>query len=448
MERAGFFEFEGRKIPLDLLYFVSGKDASPRRDPEEVFDSLSPSQRRALLDIDLPLLDVLKEMESAGLKVDKRRLEALQEEVEDAVEELERKIEGLLPVRINLNSPRQIAFVLYEKLGLPVIKRAKTHPSTSEKTLRKLIGLHPVIEHLLDYRELTKVLNSYIIPLLSAVREDGKIYTKFSLVSTQTGRITAIEPNLQTIPIRSLWGRQIRSAFISRFPGGYILSADYSQIELRVLAHLSQDPTLMSAFERGEDIHSSTAGLLFGISKQDVGPKERDIAKRVNFGIVYGITPQGLAEDVDLTHGVAKDFIDRYFRMYPGVKRFISDTIASAHKRGWVETMFGHRRYVPELRSKNRFRRSFGERVAVNTVIQGSAAEIIKLAMLDLHRRMQGYRSQMILQIHDELLFDVHPEELEELRPLIVGAMTEAVRLSVPLEVDVRVGKDWLEASK
>ncbi len=442
MER--YFDRDGVRIPISLLEFLSSKEISSPEEAEQVYEEMDEDLLNLLWNMELPLLEVLEEMQRVGVQVDREKLASLGEELAEELERIEQEIEGLVGERINLNSPRQVGFLLYEKLGLPVLKRGKSGPSTNEAVLRKLVPMHPVVEKILEYRELNKILSSYVNPLLSAVDESGKIYAKFSLTNTQTGRITAIEPNLQTIPIRGKWGKRIREAFISRYPGGFILSADYSQIELRVLAHISEDRSLISAFLSDEDVHTLTARKIFG--KEEISESERDLAKRVNFGIIYGMSAQGLADQLGIDRASAQRFIDAYFRAYPGVKKFIDQTIRQARARGWVRTIWGHRRYIPQLFSRNKFERMFGERAAINTVVQGSAAEVIKWAMLKVASRLKGKKSLMVLQVHDELVFDVPAEELDWVRGMIKEEMEQAVRLNVPLKVDVHWGRNYLEA--
>ncbi len=410
-----------------------------------VYCSLDDSIKSALWDIDAKVYGVLLKMESAGLRLDKESLLRLSDEVMDEIESLENSIADIVGERINLNSPKQLAFLLYEKLGLPVLKKGKNHPSTNEAVLKKLLPMHNVVKYILDYRELNKIYTGYIIPLLSGIKEDGKIYAEFSLVNTRTGRITAVKPNLQTVPIRSKWGKRIREAFISRY-SGYIVSADYSQIELRVLAHLSQDKNLLESFWRGSDIHILTASRLFGKPVSEISARERDIAKRVNFGIIYGITPRGLAGDLGIDFDSATKFIRQYFEIYPAVREFIDATISRAKIDGYVKTYFGHIRHIPEINSRVKHIREFGLRAAVNTVIQGTAADIIKLAMIRIDKAMTGLEAKMVLQIHDELLFDCPEDELETLKVIVRREMESVGDFSVPLVVDVSWGRNWLEA--
>ncbi len=442
MER--YFKLNQVKIPISLLEFLSNKKISSLKEAENTYFNLDEEQKSLLWNMELPMLEVLEAMQRVGVQVDRKKLLILEEEMASELDRIEKEIAEMVGERINLNSPRQIAFLLYEKLGLPILRRGKSGPSTNEMVLRKLLPMHPVIEKILYYREVSKIFSSYVNPILSGIDESGKIYPTFSLTNTQTGRITAVEPNLQTIPIRGKWGRRIRDVFVSRYPDGYILSADYSQIELRVLAHISQDRSLSSALLSNKDVHTLTAQEIFG--KKEISEVERDIAKRVNFGIVYGISAQGLSEQLGVDKASAQRFIDAYFRIYPGVKEFIDRTIREARTRGWVKTLWGHRRYLPELFSKNKFQRMFGERAAVNTIIQGSAAEIIKWAMLKVFSRIRERDVFMILQVHDELVFDLPKEDLEWTQEMVKREMEQAVKLNVPLKVDVHWGKTYLEA--
>ncbi len=442
MER--YFKLNQVKIPISLLEFLSNKKISSLKEAENTYFNLDEEQKSLLWNMELPMLEILEAMQRVGVQVDRKKLLILEEEMASELDRIEKEIAEMVGERINLNSPRQIAFLLYEKLGLPILRRGKSGPSTNEMVLRKLLPMHPVIEKILYYREVSKIFSSYVNPILSGIDESGKIYPTFSLTNTQTGRITAVEPNLQTIPIRGKWGRRIRDVFVSRYPDGYILSADYSQIELRVLAHISQDRSLSSALLSNKDVHTLTAQEIFG--KKEISEVERDIAKRVNFGIVYGISAQGLSEQLGVDKASAQRFIDAYFRIYPGVKEFIDRTIREARTRGWVKTLWGHRRYLPELFSKNKFQRMFGERAAVNTIIQGSAAEIIKWAMLKVFSRIRERDVFMILQVHDELVFDLPKEDLEWTQEMVKREMEQAVKLNVPLKVDVHWGKTYLEA--
>ncbi len=411
-----------------------------------IYQQLPSQLLRLLWDIEAKVFEVTSYMSRVGVKLDREFLVQLLDQIQEQIDKVEQEIFQLLGCKINLNSPKQLSFMLFEKLRLPVIKKAKNYPSTNEQVLRKLRSAHPVIDKILFYRELNKIVTAYINPLLSLTENSDKIYTKFSLINTQTGRITAIEPNLQTIPIRSEWGKKIRQAFVSRFDEGYIVSGDYSQIELRVLAHITGEDNLILAFNKDQDIHKLTAAKLFDKPLSEVTEQERDIAKRVNFGIVYGITPQGLVEDIGLDYVSAKRFIELYFQMYPKVKEFIDTTISKAKIDGFVKTMFGRIRYLPELKSRIKHIREFGCRAAVNTVIQGSAAEIIKLAMISVYQWIKDKKSKLILQVHDELVFDVESTELEELLAEVKDRMENVVELSVPLKVNIAYGKNWLEA--
>ncbi len=442
MER--YFELGQVKIPISLLEFLSNKRISSREEAMEVYTALDKDQKDLLWNMEIPMLRVLRAMEQAGMQIDREKLVSLEEELVSELSLIENQITAMVGEKINLNSPKQVSFLLYEKLGLPVLKQGKSGPSTSEAVLRKLLPMHPVVSKILSYREINKLLTSYVIPFLSKMDKNGRIYAKFSLTNTQTGRITAIEPNLQTIPIRGKWGKRIREVFISRYQPGYILSADYSQIELRVLAHMSRDRSLSLALKSGEDIHVLTARRIF--SKEEISETERDIAKRVNFGIVYGISAKGLSEELGIDRESAQRLIDSYFRIYPGVKRFIDETVRSARSRGWVKTLWGHRRYISDIFSRDKMRRGFAERVSVNTVIQGTAAEIMKWAMLKIFSQLQGKRTLMILQVHDELVFDVPEEELDWVQAMVKREMETAVDLDVPLEVNVHWGRSYLEA--
>ncbi|MGB9792099.1 MAG: DNA polymerase I [Thermacetogeniaceae bacterium] len=399
-------------------------------------------------DLELPLSRVLAKMERTGVKLDVEQLEEMSKEFGEQIEALTQEIYRLAGEAFNINSPRQLGVVLFEKLKLPVVKKTKTGYSTDAEVLETLSQYHEIAAKLLEYRQLMKLKSTYIDGLRNLINpETGKVHTTFNQTITATGRLSSTEPNLQNIPVRMELGRKIRRAFVPSEEGWLIMSADYSQIELRILAHMSQDPALLEAFRRGEDIHKMTAATVFGVAPEDVTPEMRRKAKGVNFGIIYGITDYGLARDIGVSREEAALYIANYFRKYPGVERFIKETIARAREEGCVYTLFKRRRFLPDLLSSNRTVRAFGERTAINTPIQGSAADIIKLAMLRIDRELEekGLQARMILQVHDELIFELPAEEIPVVVPLVRNGMENVVKLDVPLEVEIEVGPNWYD---
>ncbi|SEM97541.1 DNA polymerase I [Lihuaxuella thermophila] len=401
-----------------------------------------------MCDLEMPLALVLAEMEQAGVLVDKDRLNELGIELKESMDRLTVEIYDLAGTEFNINSPKQLGEILFDKLGLPVIKKTKTGYSTSADVLEKLAPQHEIVEKILHFRQAGKLYSTYIEGLKKEIRADGKIHTRFNQTIAATGRLSSTEPNLQNIPIREEEGRRIRQVFVPSEEGWYILAADYSQVELRVLAHLSEDENLREAFRKGADIHTQTAMDVFGVSEEEVTPLMRRQAKAVNFGIVYGISDFGLSQNLGITRKEAKEFIERYFATYPGVKRYMDAVVEQAKKEGYVTTLLGRRRYLPDINSRNFNQRSFAERTAMNTPIQGTAADIIKHAMVELDREMneKKLRSRMLLQVHDELIFEVPEEELGVMQELVRKVMEGALPLSVPLHVDVNYGKNWYEA--
>ena len=352
---------------------------------------------------------------------------------------------------LNVSSPKQIGEVLFEKMRLdPKAKKgAKGSWSTDEETLLALADRSPIIDAILDYRATKKLLSTYIEPFPGYISpKDGRVHTTFNQALTATGRLSSSNPNLQNIPVRTERGKEIRKAFVAGTPGSLIMAADYSQIELRIMAHLSCDAHLVDAFRHGLDVHAATAAKIFGIPLEEVTSDQRRIAKTANFGIMYGISAFGLSQRLRCPRAAAKKIIDDYFASFPSIRSFIDDTVAAARETGYVETLFGRRRYIADINSKNATVRALAERNAVNAPIQGTSADIIKLAMVAIDRRMQaeGFRSTMVLQIHDELLFEVLPEELESLSSLVVEEMENVVKLSIPLKVDCNHGTNWLES--
>lgn len=398
-------------------------------------------------DLELPLALILGNMESTGVKTDKNALGEIGTQLSVKINDLEATIHEMAGEKFNVNSPKQLGVILFEKMGLTPIKKTKTGYSTAADVLEKLESEHEIISHLLAYRQLAKLNSTYIVGLLKEIHEDGKIHTRFQQALTQTGRLSSINPNLQNIPVRLEEGRKIRKAFVPSEEGWLLFAADYSQIELRVLAHMSQDEKLMEAFHNGEDIHTKTASDVFGVAIDEVTSDMRDAAKAVNFGIVYGISDYGLSQNLNITRKEAAEFITTYLTSFPGVKRYMDDAISEAKKNGYVTTLMNRRRYLPEIKSSNFNLRSFAERTAMNTPIQGSAADIIKQAMIDMAKRLEteGMKSRMLLQVHDELIFEAPENEIEQLKKIVPEVMEAAIALDVPLRVDSSFGKSWYD---
>lgn len=398
-------------------------------------------------DIELPLCQVLAEMERAGFLVDRKALADFGESLTAGIDALQRGIWELAGHEFNINSPKQLGEVLFDELMLPAGKKTKTGWSTNADILEKLIGKHPIIGDILEYRMLTKLKSTYADGLLKVISADGRIHTNFRMTVTATGRLSSTEPNLQNIPVRRELGAQIRRMFVAA-PGCVLVDADYSQIELRLLAHISGDETMQNAFKSGEDIHAVTASQVFGLPLAEVTPAQRSSAKAVNFGIVYGISAFSLAQDIKVSPAEARAYIDAYMQKYHGVREYMDRVIAEAKERGYVETLFGRRRPVPELKASNFNTRSFGERVARNMPIQGTAADIIKLAMVNVRRRLraEGMEARLILQVHDELIAECPEREAERVAALLEEEMERAVTLSVPLTAEAHIGHSWAEA--
>lgn len=398
--------------------------------------------------IEMPLIEVLASMEEVGFRVDVDQIEELGKELEGQLSRLESRIFALAGDRFNINSPKQLADVLFQRLKLQPLKRTKTGYSTNMEVLQRLAMTHELPAEVLNYRSLAKLKSTYVDVLLRlADRVSGRIHTSFNQTVTATGRLSSSEPNLQNIPVRTEVGRRIRQAFVAS-EGHRLLSADYSQIELRILADLSRDQALIVAFTAGADVHRSTAAEIFGVQPEEVTAEMRQRAKVINFGIVYGMSPFGLASELAMSQEEAGQYIDRYFRIYHGVKAFIDRTIRETAERGFVTTLWGRRRAIPELRSSEQTVRQLGERLAVNTPIQGSAADLIKIAMIAIFKRLRSEQlgTRMILQIHDELLFEVPEAELEVAKRVATEEMERAATLSVPLKVDLGIGVSWAEA--
>ncbi|WP_461226402.1 DNA polymerase I [Lacticaseibacillus suihuaensis] len=399
-------------------------------------------------DLELPLAKVLARMEIAGIHLDQPVLRKMGDEWTTSMHVLEEKIYGEAGLTFNLNSPKQLGEVLFEKLKLPVIKKTKTGYSTSVEVLKQLQDASPIVQDILDYRTVAKLQSTYVAGLIKAVLPDGKIHTRYLQTLTQTGRLSSVDPNMQNIPARGM-GKQVRQAFVPSHPGWEIFSSDYSQIELRVLAHISGDANMQEAFKEDRDIHANTAMKIFGLTSPDqVTPDMRRQAKATNFGIVYGISDFGLAKNIGITRKQAKAFIDGYFEQYPQVHDYMARMVAVAREQGYVETLFHRRRYLAQIHSKNFNLRQFAERTAMNTPIQGSAADIIKVAMIRMQKMLDEnhLQSRMLLQVHDELIFEGPAEEMPRLAELVPKVMDSAVALAVPLKVESHYGATWFDA--
>lgn len=443
---------------LQALIPEDGEDALPAR--AACIKRLAPLLRARLRDqeqddlfqqVELPLTHILSRMEIAGIKVDRAQLARMSEEFGERIRDLEEKIYILAGETFNVSSPRQLGHILFEKLGLPKGKKTKTGYSTNAKVLDDLAGEHEIVALVLEYRQLVKLKGTYTDGLAALIDPaTSTLHTTLHQTVTATGRLSSAEPNLQNIPIRMEIGRRIRRVFVPSDPAHVLLTADYSQIELRILAHLSGDSALTESFNLGQDIHARTAAEIFNVPLEEVTPELRRRAKAVNFGIVYGISDFGLARDLRIPRREASRYIKDYFARLPGVKAFIKQTISKARDRGFVTTILNRRRYLPELFSPNRNVRSFGERAAVNSPIQGSAADIIKLAMVNIEQALSagGFRTRMILQVHDELIFDVPSEELSRIALMVKAEMEQAISLNVPLVVDLKAGANWYDVRR
>lgn len=399
--------------------------------------------------VELPLAFVLAKMEITGFHVNDEKLRRFGEDLTQRIDELTTTIYELAGVEFNLNSPKQLGEVLFEKLGLPSAKKTKTGYSTSADVLEKLAPYHEVVEKILDYRQLAKLQSTYVDGLLKVIRKNtGRIHTRFHQALTATGRLSSSEPNLQNIPIRLEEGRKLRQVFEPTYDDWIIFAADYSQVELRILAHLSGDEALIDAFQQGMDIHTRTASDVFEVPIDEVTSLMRRQAKAVNFGIVYGISDYGLAQNLNIPQKEAKRFIEEYFRKFPGVQRYMEDIVAGARSQGYVTTLMNRRRYLPDIHSRNFHLRSFAERTAMNTPIQGTAADVIKVAMVHIDEALSqsDLDARMLLQVHDELIFECPKDELEELSQLVADKMENAMALNVPLKVDTAHGPTWYDA--
>jgi DNA polymerase I len=417
-----------------------------------LYEALAPKVREAgleklLLEVEQPLVPVLMDMEKAGVKLDLKLLARQSAELQKRLDEIEHDIETLAGYSFNINSTQQLQKVLFEDLKLPTQGKTakKTGFATGQAVLEELARLHDLPRLVLEYRELAKLKGTYIDALPGQVDAQGRVHTSYNQTVAATGRLSSQDPNLQNIPVRTEVGRQIRAAFVAS-PGHVLLAADYSQIELRILAHISGDETLCAAFENNEDVHRRTASAVYSVALKDVTAEMRAVAKTANFAIIYGVSAFGLSQQTELSVPEAKEFIDTYFRRYPRVKEYMDGSIRKAREEGFVSTLLGRRRFLPEIHSDNRQRREFAERMAINTPIQGTAADLIKVAMIRIHESMRGMQSRMILQVHDELVFEAFEGELKKLTDLVRREMEAALPLSVPLKVDIGTGANWLDA--
>jgi DNA polymerase-1 len=420
------------------LYQLYQSQFNGRKNLKDIFEQ-----------IEMPLSFVLAAMEEKGILVNKNLMTEMSRELGKQLMTLEAGIYDQVGHHFNINSPKQLAEVLFDNLGLPHSKKTKTGRSTDESVLQELNGAHPIVGMILQYRELYKLKSTYVDALPSLTNADGRMRTSYSQAVASTGRLSSSNPNLQNIPIRSEVGRRLRQAFIAN-PGQQLLSVDYSQIELRILAHVSQDPALLEAFKSGQDVHAATAAKVFNCPVDQVTPEQRRAAKTINFGIMYGQSAHGLAIQLGITRAEAAQFINDYFGVYQGVKNYLDNCIKQAHANGYVETLSGRKRRIPDLASSNFQLRSGAERMAINMPIQGTAADIIKIAMINIHQHLkkESAKSAMLLQVHDELVFTVDPQEMDKLLPVICAMMEEAMDLSVKLEVEAKVGPNWGEMTK
>ncbi|MBN2541503.1 DNA polymerase I [bacterium] len=444
-------ELSFAEVPVDKATVYSGEDADITL---RLYTQLKPEIEKLNLtqllnDIEIPLISVLADIETTGVKLDIEFLRNMSEDIKKRMDRLEKEIYEAAGEQFNINSSQQLREILFTKFKLPVIKRVKTGPSTDVEVLQKLKNENPIPGLILKYREYAKLQNTYVdaLPILIDP-ETNRIHASFNQTVTSTGRLSSSDPNLQNIPIRGEYGREIRKAFIPSSEDNLLLSADYSQIELRVVAHIADDENLIKAFIEDRDIHTFTASQILDKPMESIDSNDRRIAKTVNFGIIYGISPYGLSERLDMGIHEADIFIKEYFERYPKIKEYMDKTKEQARENGYVTTLFNRRCYLPEINSSNQNQRSFAERVAINAPIQGTAADIIKIAMIDIYSELQNknLKSKMIIQVHDELLFDVPEDELETLKTLVKDKMESVCKLSVPLKVDIGVGNNWLEA--
>jgi len=452
---AGDGAFDAPRLSLSYLGEVMREGESLARLSYRLYPVLDArvkesEQRHILYDVEMPLAAVLTDMEREGFRLNCEGIAAYGAQLDVIASELEGRVFTYAGKQFNINSPKQLGEILFgeDGLRLPAPKKTKTGYSTSAEVLEKLRPYHPIIEDILDYRQVTKLKSTYVDGLLRVVDENGQVHTTFKQTGTATGRLSSAEPNLQNIPIRTELGRELRRFFIPSKPGYLLIDADYSQIELRLMAALTEDENMCRAFREGHDIHTSTASKVFGVDPENVTIEMRKRSKAINFGILYGMGDFSLAEDLHISRKQAKEYIDNYLSSYPKIDAYLTNIKKTAAAQGYVTTMLGRRRYIPELSSSNKMVQHFGERVAMNSPIQGSAADIIKLAMIAVHRRLKesGMDAKLILQVHDELLIEANANCKDEALTLLREEMESAVKLCVPLDVSVAVGDNWYDA--
>ena len=442
-----------REVPIELVKEYAAEDADITL---QLYEKLMPLLKengveKLFYEIEMPLVPVLSRMEANGVKIDTENLQQISEEFGREIHKIEEEIYALAGMPFNIASPKQLGEILFEKLKIDEkAKKTKTGQyATGEEVLQKLLHKHAIVQKILDYRSLTKLKSTYLDALPALVNpKDGLIHTSYNQAVTATGRLSSNNPNLQNIPVRTAQGREIRRAFVPRSEAYTLLAADYSQIELRIIAHLSQDPAMVADFNLGHDIHAATAAKVFHVPMEQVTKEQRSRAKAVNFGIIYGMSAFGLAERMELSRSEAADIIKKYFEEYAGIKEYMNRSIALAKERGYAETILGRRRYLRDINSANSVVRGFAERNAINAPIQGSSADMIKIAMIGIHEELQRLKmqSKMILQVHDELVFDAHLDELNDLKAIVQDKMVNALPLSVPVIVEMNTGNNWLEA--
>ncbi|MEI8349118.1 MAG: DNA polymerase I [Candidatus Omnitrophota bacterium] len=403
---------------------------------------------KLFFEVEMPLINILYEMQRFGVTIHIPTMEKLSKEVEKRLEEIKKEVFKIAGKDFNLNSPKQLAAILFEELKIPALKKTKTGYSTNEEVLEKLSSEYAIAKLILEYRELSKLETTYIMPLIESVKlHGGKLHAEFNQTATQTGRLSSSSPNLQSIPVKGTFSSYLRSAFTPSFDDGFLVSADYSQIELRILAHFSSDEKLKEAFVKKLDVHRYTASLLFQTGENDISDSQRTIAKRVNFGIIYGMSPYGLSQELQISPQEAENFIHDYFLRYPRVNEYIKNIYQKAYEQGFVTTILGRKRYLPDFHSNHQQLQDFAKRQAVNTPIQGSCADLIKVAMIKIHEEFEAknFQSQLIMQIHDELVFDVPRNELKAVAAIVKKNMEESIMLSVPVDVDIKIGKNWAQ---
>jgi len=442
-----------RDVALDKQTEYAAEDADITFKLKNLFEKeLDEAETRKLFnEIEIPLVKVLAVMELEGIKLDEDYLKSLSEALATDIKDLEGKIYEAAGEEFLISSPKQLGIILFEKLELSKKpKKTKTGQySTSEDVLSVLADEHDIVRHVLDYRGLVKLQNTYVDALPNQVEKTtGRVHTDYVQTTAATGRLSSNNPNLQNIPIRTERGRQVRKAFVPRDENYVLLAADYSQIELRIIAALSKEENMIKAFQDGEDIHASTAAKVFNIPLEEVTREQRSNAKTVNFGIIYGVSAFGLSNQTSLSRSESKELISTYYKTYPKLSGYIADQVEFAREHGYVSTVLGRRRYLKDINSRNQVVRGAAERNAVNAPVQGSAADIIKLAMINIHRKLkeENYKTKMLLQVHDELVFDAHKDELEKVQQMIKSEMENAYKLEVPLDVELGIGENWLEA--